>query len=172
MAPVVPLNSRDFLRETKKRASNWVMYSFSTALHLEDHMTLKHYRFKPHELVEVSSSFLYRVCSLIHSMTRFIDEENMSRRPAICIQNHTSTRLSITDDRKESIRQLSARNRERSAYAHLHHLSISKPQCRLSGPRLRRVNTLFATSLVANRSIAQIMVNRRLRTKVRANPAR
>lgn len=53
-APVLQLNSRDAQREMKKRASNWVLYSFSNAFHLEDHMRLQDYGFKPHELIEVS----------------------------------------------------------------------------------------------------------------------
>lgn len=53
LAPVLQISHQDFLRETKQRASNWILYSFSNSHCLEDHLTLNDYHIKPHEMVEV-----------------------------------------------------------------------------------------------------------------------
>lgn len=145
LAPVVQLPSRELARETRKRAANWALYSFSNSLYFEDNLILKDYRIKPNELIEVNGMWsipIYR-CAKV-SLSRSIVEEDSTLQVGSNTMNPTSTRWRIMGVRKANKKPASERSGH-SVFVLLLLPSISRLQCR-NHRLLLPVNSLLEPS--------------------------
>lgn len=114
---MLQLSYKDFLRENKRRASNWVLYSFSNSHCLEDHLTLNHYHIKSHELVEVGRCatlmiVLTQLLFKIHRRGRYVAQpRQLYKQPYFdSLVYHGRQKVRQKPGEKRSARSLSIRS--------------------------------------------------------------